>query len=139
MRGRSRGLMAEALPTRRLLVTIGLVLGVFAAVYRVLPTDAHEVQSEAVRLAVSALLFPVSIALVCGFMGVGLPFAIGALPILLVLRSGGAVYGTAVDLLYLVLAAVVCYRSPRSDVGQEVRIGGRWWLLLFAVWCTTQA
>ncbi len=132
-------IMAESGSTRKLQVVVGLVLGVFIAVYRVLPTEANETQTEAVRLAVSAAFFSTSLALVCGFLSVGLPFVIGALPILLVLRSGGAIYGSAVDLFYLVVAAVACYRLPRSDLGQKVRIGGRWWLLLFAVWCTAQA
>jgi len=130
--------MTELISSGRLRVTLGLVLGFFAAVYPVLPTAGHEVQSEAVRLAVSVAFFSVAIALVLGFVSIGLPFAIGVAPILLVLRSGGAIYGAGVDLFYLVVAIVAWYRLPPSQLGQRVRIRGRPWLLLLAVQCTVQ-
>jgi len=135
----SRRITAVLKSTRSLQITVGLVLGFFLATYFLLPKNLYEVQGESVRWIVSMVFFSVGILMVLHFPLVGLPFVIGVAPILLMLRTGGAVYGNGVELFYLVAAFAAWYKLPRRNCGRKLRIRGRLWLFLFLALCIVLA
>jgi O-antigen ligase len=118
-------------------LTVGLILTFFAAVYPLLPTGADVVQETSVRFAVSVVCFSLGTLLVLRAPVLAIPVLVGLLPILLVLRTGGAIHGRGVDTFYLLVALTTWRRLP-SPEGRKVMIKGRWWIGLFLVQCGIQ-
>src|SRR5262245_26718522 len=104
--------MSATVWQRRLWFTLSLVLGFFVVTYPLMPLGTIAAQGASVRLPVSVMVFTAGITLAVVFPSIGLPFAVGILPQMLVLRDAGTILGRGVDLFYLVIALIAWYRLP---------------------------